>query len=470
MGMSEDYNIDKQKLIVEALISNGELLARCQNILQPSFFHKQMERTVKFILNFAEEYKSVPTVEQIFAESGVKLTLIEGMNEEHQQYFLDEIEQFVRNRALTQAILSGAELLEKGEYGGIEKMVKDALAIGLHKDLGIEYFEDPKARLLKLKDDNGTMSTGWLTLDQKIYNVGRGELLLFAAPSGGGKSVALQNLAINMALQGYNCIFITLELSEGLCAKRMDSMVSGVSTSQIYKKLDEVELSVRTTAKQAGKITIKKLPGSITNARDIKSYLREYQIQQGIKPDVLLVDYLDLMMPNDKRVSPSDLFVKDKYISEELRSLAEEFNLLCASASQFNRSAIDSVEFNHSHIAGGISKIQTADNAIGIFNSARSRERGEIEFQLLKTRNSGGADQKITLGYDIDTLRISDLDVSKIKAKDSRSNILDKINRKPTTQQEPDETVQETKQESTKAEDPIARAERLKNLVKKSQE
>lgn len=469
--MSEDYSNDQQKAIIEALLSDGTLLARCQNILQPNFFNKQLEKSVKFILKFTEDYKSVPTTQQLFAETGIQFTLIENMPKEHQQYFLDEIEKFVKRRALTQAILAGAELLDKGDdFGGIEKMVKDALTIGLHKDLGTEYFKDPKERLLQLKDSNGNMSTGWLTLDQKIYGVGRGELLLFAAPSGGGKSVALQNLAINMALQAYNAIFITLELSEGLCAKRMDSMVSGIKTTDIYKRIDDVELNVKITAKQAGKITIKKMPGG-SNARDMKSYIREYITQQQLNPDVLIVDYLDLMMPNDKRVSPSDLFVKDKYISEELRNLAEEFNLLCATASQFNRSAIDSVEFNHSHIAGGLSKIQTSDNAIGIFNTARSRERGEIEFQLLKTRNSGGVDQKITLGYNIDTLRISDLDMSNVKAKDSRSDIMNKINRKDTKKDSEDSTIEQevpVEKESAK-EDPIKRMARLKNLVNKQE-
>ena len=50
------------------------------------------------------------------------------------------------------------------------------------------------------------------------------------------------------------------------------------------------------------------------NANDIRSFLREYEIQTGVKVDALLVDYLDLMMPISGKVSPSDLFIKDKYV------------------------------------------------------------------------------------------------------------------------------------------------------------
>ena len=96
-----------------------------------------------------------------------------------------------------------------------------------------------------------------------------------------------------------------------------------------------------------------------------------------------------------------------------------------------HNSAVDSIEFNHSHIGGGISKIQTADTVIGIFNNARARERGEIEFQLLKTRNSGGVDQKIILAYDIDTLRITDhTGSSNSNNKNSSSSVMDRIARK----------------------------------------
>jgi hypothetical protein len=132
------------------------------------------------------------------------------------------------------------------------------------------------------------------------------------------------------------------------------------------------------------------------------------QIQTGMKIDFLCVDYLDLLMPVSAKVSPSDLFVKDKYVSEELRNLAKELNVLFVTASQLNRSAVEEIEFDHSHISGGISKINTADNVFGIFTSRSMRERGQYQLQLMKTRSSSGVGQKIDLEFNLETLRITD--------------------------------------------------------------
>jgi hypothetical protein len=115
-------------------------------------------------------------------------------------------------------------------------------------------------------------------------------------------------------------------------------------------------------------------------------------------------------MPVSAKVSPSDLFVKDKYVSEELRNLSKELNVLFVTASQLNRSAVEEIEFDHSHISGGISKINTADNVFGIFTSRSMRERGLYQLQLMKTRSSSGVGQKIELEFNVDTLRITDPD------------------------------------------------------------
>ena len=121
-----------------------------------------------------------------------------------------------------------------------------------------------------------------------------------------------------------------------------------------------------------------------------------------------MVDYLDLLMPVSAKVSPNDLFVKDKYVSEELRNLAKELNVLFVTASQLNRSAVEEVEFDHSHISGGISKINTADNVFGIFTSRAMKERGRYQIQCMKSRSSTGVGQKIDLEYNIETMRITD--------------------------------------------------------------
>jgi hypothetical protein len=180
-----------------------------------------------------------------------------------------------------------------------------------------------------------------------------------------------------------------------------------MSTKDIRKDIDTTELKVRMVAKKSGQYRVKGLPAQ-SNINDVRSYLKEVQIQTGIRVDFVMVDYLDLLMPVSAKVSPNDLFVKDKYVSEELRNLAKELGILMVTASQLNRSAVEEIEFDHSHISGGISKINTADNVFGIFTSRAMKERGKYQIQCMKSRSSTGVGQKIDLEYNIETMRITD--------------------------------------------------------------
>jgi len=237
----------------------------------------------------------------------------------------------------------------------------------------------------------------------------------------------MQNLAVNCVQNGLSGVYVTLELSEGLCSMRIDSMMTDTSSREIFKDIDNVEMKVKMVAKKAGNLRIKYMPAQ-SNVNDIRAYVKELQIQTGMKVDFLCIDYLDLIMPVSAKVSPSDLFVKDKYVSEELRNLAKELNVLFVTASQLNRSAVEEIEFDHSHISGGISKINTADNVFGIFTSRSMRERGLYQIQLMKTRSSSGVGQKIELKFDVETLRITDdgSDES-YKAQPSGTQLMQKI-------------------------------------------
>jgi replicative DNA helicase len=264
--------------------------------------------------------------------------------------------------------------------------------------------------LLRIKDKNGQVSTGWKSVDDKLFGgMNRGELNIFAAGSGGGKSLFLANLGVNWALQGLNVVYITLELAEELVSMRVDSMMTGIPSREIFKSIDDVEMKVRVIGKKSGHYQVKYMPSGKTS-NDIRAYMKEYEIKMGHKIDVLLVDYLDLLMPISKKISAENLFIKDKYVSEELRNLAMEKKCVFVTAAQLNRGAVEEVEFDHSHISGGLSKIQTADNVFGIFTSRAMREHGRYQIQLMKTRSSSGVGMKIDLAFDIDTLRITDLD------------------------------------------------------------
>ena len=410
MSEIKEYTDEIQELFIKFLISDADLFARCQNIVNAAHFNRKFKTTVDLLKSHSEKYNSIPTIEQINAVGGLGLEPIHNVTPEHQNWFMDEFETFCRHKALEKAIIESTDLLEKHNYGEVENKIKAAVQTGLVKDLGLDYFENPKERLEWIKKQAGAISTGWKGIDQKLYGgLNRGEITVFAGGSGAGKSLFLQNFGVNWSLAGLNVVYISLELSEQLISMRLDSMVSGHAARDIMRNIDDVDLKVRMKGKGSGKFRVKQMPSGI-NANDIRAFLREYEIQSGVKVDALLVDYLDLMMPIAAKISAENLFVKDKYVSEELRNLAVERNMLLVTASQLNRAAVEEIEFDHSHIAGGISKINTSDNVIGIFTSNAMRERGRYQIQFMKTRSSSGVGSKVDLKFNPDTLRIEDLE------------------------------------------------------------
>ena len=406
--MSKDYSADLQKLFLEMMMQDAQSYVRVQNIYNPENFDRSLKAVAQFMKEHCDNHKTLPTYEQIKATTGVELKPVPDLVEGHVDWFLAEFEGFSRRNELERAILKAADLLEAGDYDPVEKLIKDAVQISLNKDMGTDYFESARTRIDKYFNSGGQVSTGWPTMDRILYGgMSRGELNIFAGGSGSGKSLVMMNIALNWLQAGLSGVYITLELSEELTSLRTDAMLTGMGTKDIRKDIDTTELKVRMVSKKAGQYRVKGFPAQ-SNINAIRSYLKEVQIQTKLKVDFVMVDYLDLLMPVSIKVNPNDQFIKDKYVSEELRNLAKELNVLFVTASQLNRSAVEEIEFDHSHIAGGISKINTADNVFGIFTSRAMKERGRYQIQCMKSRSSTGVGMKIDLEYNIESMRITD--------------------------------------------------------------
>lgn len=335
-----NYNDEIQELFIRFLISDPDLFARAQSILKSKYFNKRFQSTIDFLLSYAIDHAAIPSVDQVRAIGGLpSLEKLDTVTKEHQDWFLTEFEQFCRHRAIDDAIVRSAELLENRHYGDVENLIKEAVQIGLVKDLGLSYFEDPAKRLNNIRNKGGAISSGYKRLDEKLYGgLNRGEITIFAGGSGAGKSLWLQNFAINWTLAGLNVIYISLELDEDLISLRLDAMLTSMGTRDVMRDIDDVALKIAMLCKKEkpGHLQIKQMPNGIT-ANDLRSYIREVEIQMGLRFDAVIVDYLDLMMPISTKVSPSDLFVKDKFVTEELRNFASERRMLCVTASQLNR-------------------------------------------------------------------------------------------------------------------------------------
>lgn len=425
--MDREFSTDKQQLLIQYMLSETTIFQRSRNILKASYFDKELEEVVAFILSHAEKFNTTPSIEQIKAETGITLSKIDKVKEQDVDYALTNLELFCQRAAVVEAVMEAPDHIEDGNRGKVLELVKKALEVGLQKDLGTAYFEDPRERLERMKIKS-LIPTGWFDIDRKLYGgLNRGELTIFTAGSGMGKSLFLQNLCLNWVegakrkeyddtetvWRPLNVIYITLELSEDLTAKRIDSMITGIDARDIFRRIDDVELKVRLKSKKSAHLQIKYMPAGST-CNDISAYLKEYEMQNGKKIDALVVDYLDLLHPNAKKINVGDLFIKDKFVTEELRSMAADMDILCVTASQLNRSAVDESEHNQAMIAGGISKIQTADNVLSIYASPGMKERGEYMIQFLKTRSSSGVGSKVYVGFDYISLRIYNLDETRV--------------------------------------------------------
>lgn len=398
----------KQKLLIEYLISSPDTFAICQGIVKHDYFDPQYRNAVKFIKQYYDKYNTTPTPDQIEAETDVKFGT-QKLHTDQIEYASNEVEAFCRRRALEKAILSAPELMAAGDYGKVEQKIRDAILVSLNKDLGTRYFDTVEQRLQRMLNNDPTEPTGWAQVDELLYGgITRGELLLLSANSGGGKSLTLANLAANFVERGRHVLYISLELSENIVAQRFDTMFTGIGRKEWKQHVSEIATKIESLKQNMGRLDIKYMPSG-TKASEIKAYLKEYYLHYKHMPDMIIVDYLDNMSPNEN-VSADNVWEKDKRCSEQLRQIGVDHNMFVATASQLNRDAVKAAQHDHSHIAGGISKINVSDVYISIKMSEAMRAKGEILFSFQKTRNSDGVGKQVFLKYDKNRLRIIDKD------------------------------------------------------------
>lgn len=405
------FSNETQKVYLEFFLIDPDMFALCRNILKPDYFDDTLRPAARFIIEYADQYSKLPLLEQVKAKTNISLEKLPEEIKEHSGWFIQDIEKFCRAKALEKAVFSGPELIKQNRGGELETLIKDAMAISLITDLGSSYFDiDAYERLVRMRDKSGLYTTGWKSLDEKLYGgFSRSSLNIFCGGPGSGKSLFLQNLALNWSLMGLNVCYFSLELPEDFVAFRFDAMLSGKTTREVMHDIPQVsKIILDEKSKNVGDLIIKKFPESGTTVNSLRAFIKEYEIKTKKKFDVIIVDYLDLMHPSSAKIDMNSLFVKDKFTSEELRALMFEFNVYGVSASQINRDGFNLQEYNQSHIAGGVSKLNTADNVLAIYAPDALKNNNEVELQFLKCRTSSAVGQRLRLQYDNDCMRIKD--------------------------------------------------------------
>ena len=216
-------------------------------------FDRKLRPVAEFIVEHSTKYNILPDPVQIKATTGQDIDVVPDLTDGHNDWFLEEFESFTKRQELERAIMKAADLLEKGDFDPVEKLIKDAVQISLQRDMGTDYFADPKARINKYFNSGGQVSTGWPQMDKLLYGgFSRGELNIFAGGSGSGKSLVMMNIALNWLQSGLSGVYISLELSEELTSLRTDAMLTSMSTREIRKDIDTTEVRVKMVAQKAG--------------------------------------------------------------------------------------------------------------------------------------------------------------------------------------------------------------------------
>lgn len=399
-------NPEKQKLLIEYLISSPNVFTMTNNIIKHKYFDPEFRNTVVFIKEYYERYRALPDSTILLAETDINYKTHE-LTRDKTEYCIYEIESFCQNKGFEFAIYEAAEQLNKGDIGRAAKEIKEAELISVQRSIGVSVFDDAD-RILDNIEQAPAMSTGYTALDSALFGgMRRGELNILAGGSGAGKSVFLANFACNYSKAGYCVLYISLELSESMILSRLSSIITGVSNRDLIQRKDEVKVLLKQKSANMKPIHVVQLPNG-SNVNDFKSLINELDAKHNFYPDVILVDYLDLVGTN-AGLSSENINNKDKASSEELRNLAQEHetNTLIITVSQLNRQAVGQDSMDHSHIAGGISKIQTSDNVGAIISSDIMKQQNRVGLQLIKTRSSDGVGSYIELHWNTRNLRIT---------------------------------------------------------------
>lgn len=307
---------------------------------------------------------------------------------------IDKLGEFARSSAVTCAIMKSVDLIEKRDWGKIEKSLRDSLSVGAEDDSSTyDYFAEIDKRT-KIRENElaGLMpprgvTTGCLQLDDVLYRKGWGrkELSLIMAPAKGGKSMACIYFAKGACIHGHNVLYVTLEVATDIVSARLDACVTDTEMRELTNKSSEVKRRVEgvKSLKNRGLLHIKEYPSGSLKVSNLRRYLESAR-NKGVQYDLICVDYADLMAPEVKSPNQIENF---RQIYVDLRALAFEYNCAILTATQTNREGAKAKVAEMTHVAEDFNKIRTADIVISINTTKEERLKGEARLYFVASRN-----------------------------------------------------------------------------------
>ena len=371
------YGYSFQIKLLAALFKNKSFLQQVSDILESEYFESEANKWIATtIIDYFTEYKSSATLEVM----KVRVDTVD--NEVLKVSIVDTLKEIMKNLEaedmtfVQDEIMDSVNLLQAGDYDGIKFVIDEAMKAGSDRDLGHEYMVDIDDRFSETT--RKTVESGWSAIDELMDGgLGPGELGVMVAPAGIGKSWALVNVAANAVKAGKTVIQYTLELNAAYVGLRYDAVFTGIAAQNLKYYQDDIKEKIESID---GELVIKYYPTKTATVNTLRAHL-DRCIMMDKKPDLIVVDYADLLRGNGKEIRH-----ELGNIYEDLRGLAGEYEVPVWTASQANRSALEDDVIGADKIAESYSKIMTADFVLSLSRKIEDKIAGTGRWHVIKNR------------------------------------------------------------------------------------
>jgi RecA/RadA recombinase len=384
-----------QSKCISSLVADKAFLERIFDILDPKYFDTDANVWITSeIISYFIQYKDIPTmvafkvkVDAIESET-LKMSVINQLRVIYQRISDSDIKfvqetflEFCRNQKLKTAIMDSVEHLRSGEYEKIKHLVDEALKAGMERNLGHIYIDDVDKRMSEMA--RNTIKTGWSLIDDLIDGgLGKGELGFIVAPAGSGKSWLLARLGAEAMRQGKNVAHFTMELNENYVGLRYDACFTGIPFQEIKQHVSVIKDKISSIP---GKLYIKYFPIKTVSANSLKMHIDRLQMLTGVKIDMIVVDYADLLVPM-MAVKNANSYSESGSVYEELRAVAGELQIPVWSASQSNRGAHEEEVIQAHNVADSYRKIMTGDVVLSLSRRMEDKQASTARIHIIKNR------------------------------------------------------------------------------------
>lgn len=401
-----DYGAPFQVKTLGALLTRKEFVQNIYDILSDEHFPNPAHKwIINEILQYWNKYHTVISMDTLKIEvkkidnDVLKTSIVEQIKEAYRhsddelQYVEEEFTAFCKNQQLKSALLNSVDLLNSGDYDSIRHLIDNALKSGQDRNIGHEYNKDIETRYRE--DYRPTVPTPWPMLNQLTQGgFGAGDLGIVFGNPGGGKSWMMVAMAAHAVKMGYNVIYYTLELGQDYVGKRFDCYFTGHSIEEVQHHRSEVESIVEGLA---GKLIVKEYPPKAASVSTLKAHLQKC-IDADIKPDMVIIDYIDYLRPPSRKFTERKDEIDDMYVA--CKGMAKEFKIVVLSPSQVNRMGAKDDIIEGDKAAGSYDKIMVADFCLSLSRKKEDKVHGTGRVHVMKNRY--GMDG-MTFGAKIDT-------------------------------------------------------------------